>query len=402
DAPFRRIWERYFKQLYQLVGFSPVYDLLCLAVGRFDVFRTFPDEAAALLKLLEAVNQLEADGITSVRDFLDICAKDNGDHFGLELPEHMQGVQLMTFYKAKGMGFPVVINLLSDDRRKGPDAYYRKEGGAITVYRLTDRIAGHTAGFSPDLRILKDEFEADGEVQELNSLYVACTRAADELHNLVSFPGPGKNGKQSAYALLFPVFEDGRRGSPRKARDMAAVPPHVPASVPTDELPCEWQRQDPWNAARLAETRRGEFFHRVLQGIELLPDDPGSMIGNLVAASRDLLPDADPAVLAAEVGTFLARPQVARWFAPQAGRTVQREVEFIDRDGHIVRMDRLVCDGQGLTVIDFKTGGESPRATAQHQEQVRRYLEVLSQAHPGAVISGRLIYWDGTESEVRG
>jgi RecB family exonuclease len=76
-------------------------------------------------------------------------------------------------------------------------------------------------------------------------------------------------------------------------------------------------------------------------------------------------------------------------------------VEFIDQDGHIVRMDRLVRDGDKLTVIDFKTGGETPRAEQSHRQQMRHYLEVLAQAHPDTAVSGRIVYWDGTVSEVQ-
>lgn len=401
DGSFGPIWERYFSDLYRLVGFSPVYDIVCLAVDRFDVFGQFPDEAAAVLLLLHAVNRMESAGVTSIRDFLAECGKPTADGFELELPEHMLGVRLMTSYKAKGMGFPVVINLLADDGRKKADDYYSSNGDEITIYRLADRIAEHTRGFSPDLAALKDELDADAEVQELNSLYVACTRAEDELYNLVSYPGPDRNGKRSAYSLLFPAGELGSRGAPRTGQQRKPMPPMQPTGVPGRHLPCEWQPQGAWTLARLAEIRRGQFFHRVLEGLPELPQDLEPLVEELVEANREMVPDAEPAALMEEVKAYLARPQVACWFAGREGRSVQREVEFIDRDGRPVRMDRLVRDGDDLTVIDFKTGSETPQAGALHRQQVRHYLEVLTEAYPGAAVSGRIIYWDGTVDEVR-
>ncbi|MCU0607425.1 MAG: UvrD-helicase domain-containing protein [Candidatus Edwardsbacteria bacterium] len=401
DGSFDPVWERYFRDLYRLVGFSPVYDIVCLAVARFDVFRQFPDEAAAVLLLLQAVNGMEAGGVTSIRDFLEECGKPKVDSLELELPEHMLGVRLMTSYKAKGMGFPVVINLLADDGRKRADDHHSKDGDEITIYRLTDAVAEHTRGFAPDLAVLKDELDADAEVQELNSLYVACTRAQDELYNLVSYKGPGKSGKRSAYSLLFPAGQLGERATPRAGEQQRPLPPLQPDAVPGRELPCEWRPQGAWTLARLAEIRRGQFFHRVLEGIAELPEDPGPLVAELVEANHGMVPDADPAVLVREVKAYLARPQVACWFEGRNGRTVRREVEFIDRDGHTVRMDRLVRDGDELTVIDFKTGSETPAAGTFHRRQVRQYIEVLTEAHATTAVSGRIIYWDGTVSEVR-
>jgi ATP-dependent exoDNAse (exonuclease V) beta subunit len=235
-----------------------------------------------VLLLLQVINRMETEGVTSVRDFLDACAKDRDERFGLELPEHMLGVRLMTTYKAKGMGFPVVINLFADDGRKQAETYYAREGDQITIYRLTGKIAGHTAGFTPDLKELKGELDADAEVQELNSLYVGCTRAGDELYNLVSYKGPDKKGKRSAYSLLFPPCELGDRGSPREAASGEVVSPLASTATPQGQLPCEWQHQDAWTAARLAEIRRGEFFHGVLEGIAELPEDGPAAGGRLV------------------------------------------------------------------------------------------------------------------------
>ncbi|MRR09941.1 hypothetical protein EG831_07705, partial [bacterium] len=322
DGSFGPVWDRYFRDLYRLVGFSPVYDIVCLAVDRFDVFRRFPDEAAAVLLLLQAAHRTEAEGGTSIRGFLEECGKPTADSFELELPEQMLGVRLMTSYKAKGMGFPVVINLLADDGRKRADDYYSRNGDEITYYRLTDKIAGHTRGFAPDLAGLKDEFDADAEVQELNSLYVACTRAEDELYNLVSFQGPDRNGKRSAYSLLFPACELGRKAAPRAGGGKPPPPPLQPTAVPGRQLPCEWQPQGAWTLARLAETRRGQFFHRVLEGVTELPQDRGPLVEALVEANRRMVPDADPDALAREVAAFLAQPQVACWFEGREGRTV--------------------------------------------------------------------------------
>ncbi len=43
-------------------------------------------------------------------------------------------------------------------------------------------------------------------------------------------------------------------------------------------------------------------------------------------------------------------------------------------------MDRVILDPGAVTVIDYKTGAEEP---AEHELQLRRYMEILSGAYPG-------------------
>jgi ATP-dependent exoDNAse (exonuclease V) beta subunit len=83
----------------------------------------------------------------------------------------------------------------------------------------------------------------------------------------------------------------------------------------------------------------------------------------------------------------LSLPEVRSWFAP--GVRSLREVEVMDAEGALLRIDRLIIDKDALAVIDFKVA----MRTEGHRDQVevyRRLVEAVFQLPA----QGYLLYVD--------
>ncbi|MDP2808067.1 MAG: UvrD-helicase domain-containing protein, partial [bacterium] len=410
DSRFAPVWENFFSDLYRLAGYYPLYDLICLALGRFGVFQNFSDEAAALLKLLETVNQAESKGQGSLKDFLETCQKPEPELFSLELPENVPAVQLMSFHKSKGLGFPVVINLLYEEGRDSRRVYYGKTGEEIALYKINDDIAGRTRGYSHDLAALRDEFLADEQVQELNALYVVCTRARHELYNLVIYkpPKPKKAGAASQpgpakgpwYPILFPLIDQGHKET--LSKKTAPAIPDQPAIGRGSEPGTDWEPEQSWEGKRYLKARLGQFYHKLLEGITALPEDLEARLLALARRHQALVPGRDIKELAEQVKTFLERQDVAPFFAKLEGQSALCEAQLVGLGGELLRVDRLVRNGNLAAVLDFKTGrADDHQQTEQHQAQVREYLAALAGIFPGQKLEGKIIYLDGDVKEVR-
>jgi ATP-dependent exoDNAse (exonuclease V) beta subunit len=192
EADFLPLWERYFGRLYRLAGYWPAYDLACLAMELLGVFRNFPQEAGSLVRLLEAANLREGEAGASLRGFLTACREGEQEVFSMELPDNLPAVRIMTYYKAKGLGFPVVVNIFRQGGGKTAKEYFSSRNGRIVMHSINTQMVERTAGTPWDLGPLKEEFDRKFEAQELNCLYVACTRAEAELYNLVVLKSPGQ------------------------------------------------------------------------------------------------------------------------------------------------------------------------------------------------------------------
>jgi len=377
DPKGKLLWERLFNDLYRKVGYCPLYELLTSALAAFKVLENFPEETAALMRLMEVVNHLEEEGKGSLRDLLELAGEEKEDLFALDLPEYTDAVRLLTFHKAKGLGFPVVINRLEEPKGDGGD-HFVKEGEDIQLFHLTARLKGRSA----ELERMAGEKELGGQIQGLNTLYVAMTRAREELYNLVVL------AKEEG--LVFTLFEEGKWGRKERREFGGEVPPEAtPARIPrvAEENRVPGER---WTYGRWLEARKGEAYHRVLEDLEFLSGKPEEEVSKAISKHRyELVGFADPETLKEELLAFLKHESVKEWFEPRPGRKVLREAEFADGNGDLLRMDRVVSDEKEVAVLDFKTGGEE-----DYGGQIAKYKAILGKVFPGKAVKGILAYVD--------
>ena len=85
-------------------------------------------------------------------------------------------------------------------------------------------------------------------------------------------------------------------------------------------------------------------------------------------------------------------------FQEHPGRIILREQEFLDRNGKLYRMDRVVVDPRTVTVIEYKTGTDTVSSTEKkHAMQVKTYKNILHEMFPGKSIEGIIVYVDRQE-----
>lgn len=380
------LWEEYFENLYQKTGYYPLYDLVSMALRAFRIFDNFPEESGSLVKLLEAVNILESKGKNSIQDFLEETADEKTELFNLELPEYADAVRLMTFHKAKGLGFPVVINMIYESRSPGNSTYYEKEGEKIKVHYITKGLAMK----SPELAEIYERRRVDNQIQHLNTLYVMCTRAKWELYNLVILTK--ENG------LLGTLFKDRELGkkSEKEKQDESPLPLPTPVKLKQGtERDEEWGRDEGWSYTRWVDAKRGEVYHQILESIEFFSGPPGKKI----ADAMDRCPAIaqipfDSEQIRFDIESFLSSSEVRDWFESAPGRIVFREKEYVDQSGNLYRVDRVIIDEDEVTVIDFKTG--DPK---DYSEQLKKYMRILAEIYPGRKVNGRVAYVDSSRVE---
>jgi ATP-dependent exoDNAse (exonuclease V) beta subunit len=90
--------------------------------------------------------------------------------------------------------------------------------------------------------------------------------------------------------------------------------------------------------------------------------------------------------------------EMAGYFKEAPGREIRKEQEYADGSGRLFRMDRVIIDPDGLTVIDYKTG-KNKEALEKYRAQVRNYMKILSEVYPGKAVSGIIAFVDLGEVE---
>ncbi|MCX8161099.1 MAG: UvrD-helicase domain-containing protein [Candidatus Saccharicenans sp.] len=404
---FSRVWNSYFEDFFRTTGYLPLYDLVTQVYGVFKPLDLFPAEAGSLIKLLEVIKNFEGQGKSNLRDFIKFSAEATEDKnvWTIDVPENLEAVKIMTIHKAKGLGFPVVILLLYGEPWKGEDFYLMEfpkdifpdwDGyQPVQVLKLNSR----TADSSPHLKKIYEDYRQRDKVNKLNTLYVALTRAREELYVIGV-----KEKEEYPFPLLEAILDlkiNSRDASSesrptrrkKKTEDNGQGPRKATIKIIQ-------AGKFPEDATRLRlnyyEKKRGELMHRLLASVEYLKGDPETIISEALSqVGPGKFTPAELQDIKRTLTEFLARPEVTPWFEPRPGRTVHLEIELADSQGRLFRADRVVVDREAVTVIDFKSGrSEEPELVQAYREQLKGYMSMLSDIFPGKRVSGVLMYPD--------
>lgn len=297
-------------------------------------------------------------------------------------------VQLLTVHGAKGLEADVVFVADADPEPRRPE----------TCTLLVDWPVGADAPacvafvrneskLPPSLRDRFAVETAARDREELNGLYVAMTRARQQL--VFSHNEPLRRGAlRTWWQRVAPVTRPWVPAPP--AAGGAEPPPRVAVQAPPQPRAAAARRPA---AADAEAARLGQAVHRALEWLGQpagTPPPPDEACAAAAAAHG-----ADAAAVTATVRRVLASEACRRFFDPARLRWAGNEVPFADAEG-VLRLDRLVllAEGEGAApvwwVLDYKLASE-PAALATYAPQMARYLAAVRAAQPGDAVRGGFI-----------
>jgi ATP-dependent helicase/nuclease subunit A len=377
------IWDDYFEELFRLSGYLPLYDLAIAVYRTFDLWYTFEDDEATLAKILEVIKEFEGNGKNSMRDFLSSAESDEDGEadWNVQAPQDMDAVRVMTVHKAKGLGFPIVILLLYEEKNRGFKYVLEDTAEGVRILRLNR----DTAASDESLAAIYGEKQSRFLVDRLNSLYVAFTRARAELYVV----GVLRKGGYPI-DLLLPHRDVPYGVKCEVAPRDSFLPEHtVTLHGQAASAPAPIESDAAVLGLSMEEKERGEIVHRVLSTIDFVD---AAMEAKLDAALARWAGNSATLLRHLVLSAVLSK-DLSEYFVPKEGRTIRTEQEYIDRKGNLLRMDRIVVDERAVTVIDFKTGAR-PGTEGKDRSQVQTYLRIAEEVYPGRMVQGLIAYLD--------
>lgn len=328
--------------------------------------------------------------------------------FVVELPQEKDAVRLMSFHKAKGLEFPVVITWFSD--------MLNKVGNKNEKLWLSPDLEDfpEIKSFPFSLKALAGTKFADRIVDEeamevldnLNLLYVALTRPTQALYVLYdTYLAVSNRNKEKFYALSYAdIFSQyvkkvqtlGKQVG--NALVMGKKGDALLASVACSQQPYELMRcaysSVDWQQCidlQVEEEKMWQLSMPIQYGIKVhkllsyiyTPADIDNALNKMYFSA--LINQTEYAKLKDSLLQITAHPQLAAYYSPQA--KVYNEVELCQSSGAIFRPDRLVISDAHCVVIDYKTGAEQ----AAHTEQLQHYM-ALAADFTQKPVKGFLVY----------
>ena len=393
------------------VGILPVHDLLDAMIFESDARARYaaaaPESAGAQVQanidsLLELALTLDSGRFPSpmrfVQELQELRDADDSDaDEGLAADEN--AVRLLTIHGAKGLEAPIVAL---------PDTHFgdwQEDRNDVLLGWLPQQPAPEHFSLVARLSQLGAarqrwvDLDREQRAQEdWNLLYVAMTRAKQVL--IVSGVDAGRPTVDSWYeriAIRLPApahdFVTSTNWAAQTANGRTASSgPAVRAyrDFRSSAIPLGSRLGEPSTEAM----RLGIVWHALLQGMDAVPgaNPPTARL------DRSLFLSSERAAEALEAAQRVRTSRdLARFFRP--GVRADNEVELIDGDGSVLRIDRLVDLDDACWILDYKW--HLPHdALPGYREQLRRYASALARAGIHKPIRMLLIAADATAVEV--
>lgn len=390
---FSVAWDGLIEEPFKAVGFVPLYELTVSILSKFDVVKEFYEYQGFFMRLLELIKEQEEER-ASISSFLEFFEQAPAEDLYVKAIDS-DSVKILTIHKSKGLQFKAVILPFLEMNVRVDSEIVVPRGQDSRLIHLKRRYAD----FSQRLAGIYRQEYLKSFIDELNSVYVAFTRASDELYVFVS--PKGQAGLNLASELLPKErLEFGSRAGSMEDRGAAAH--FESADLPFSRYK-DWihilkdEFIDPDALRNRQGILKGNILHCILSFIgNLYRKDEEEALAEAIARARIGFPlIRDFSGYEQSVRRMLSSRDLAPYFkAPDA--SVYTEKEVVDSSGSTRRIDRLIIKEGRAWVIDYKSTREDREG---HLIQVREYADIIRKVFPALEVKGVLIYLDDLGKE---
>ncbi|UMB59491.1 UvrD-helicase domain-containing protein [Lutibacter sp. A80] len=350
-------------------------------------FNLTPESDSDMQFFLDFVFEYQQKKQPSINDFLELWELKK-DKLSIVAPEAENAVRIMTIHKAKGLEFPVVIYPYDIDiyRQINPKVWYKKSeiseiDSFLVKYSSKLNLIGRQGEY------LFQERKEALELDNFNILYVALTRAVEQLYIVSELKNSTKNNSEIKFiSSLFVHYLKQQGlwnsevleyafGDPKRIE--IPVEEKSNTTIQTVFISNSWKNHNisiVANSSLLWDTEQGKaigygnLIHEILSKI-ITKNDIDDVIKQYVF--NGTISKNDEQEILDILNSIVHHPQLKAYF--NTNNEVYNEQEIITQDKKIIIPDRLVVNNNKVTIIDYKTGNPDKK----YQQQLLKYATTL-------------------------
>ena len=406
-------------------------------IKEYDVDQVWKGEVLHLQSFMDYLHDYVASNGNSLRGFLKYWEEKNPS---ISSPSSGESVRVMTIHKSKGLDFPYVIIPFVEKIGlfKASDSWCSPDLDGTSLASIAEGVYDVTLSSLSEHTLFAEDFFKESfmqKVDNINTIYVAMTRAALGMHLISKTPSakclsaiesgdltqfkdfsqmlywfassscmkgtvPGNEELLDPFDVSRSVDEQGCErfdvgeivdfNSCRKSSECGIDEFPILCGDPLPSIPLNQEIQDPTMDVR--ERGRLKFSADSLEFFVKQEPDKGEMTNRMKGVVlHDILSriksssDLADAVRVSIVAGDLTEPEASEVEALLSSRLedvkergwfdadeVLNEVSLVNTDGRIYRPDRVLLNSGNVTVIDYKFGEPAPRYSAQ----LRKYADI--------------------------
>ena len=422
---YSEIWDNCFEVFFTTSGYLPLYEFIVLFLKKWSLFDNFPDEAPYFLHICELIKNREVseeNNLSAFIRFLDdndanplTSTSDSEKPFLLKTSESANAVKVLTIHKAKGLEFPVIIlpftklDTFSASDERDKTKFFTTDDDILRLLYIKKDFTD----ISPKLKNLYSKREASYLLDELNNVYVAFTRAEEELYVFLTDSKGYKKNHLIDYLFNLDYLKKNIHGNTIET----GIPRQSPAVVEkfqggeaqkayaaqagyenfgndigwTSKIKPKFEEAAHVSRQQLYAKRKGDVIHYILSLIGALPDHDDSFLDKCVRAGTAKYHFHNHfETIRKIIDAFFRNGNFTRFFTLRDNDIVYTEKEIIDERGNVHKVDRMIVHADNtIDIVDFKSGEIQAE---EHKDQINRYGRIVGGIYPGSVVRRHLVY----------
>jgi ATP-dependent exoDNAse (exonuclease V) beta subunit len=359
---------------------------------------------------LDIVLERDVRNQAGISDFLSYWDK-NSEKFSIPSPEGTNAVRIMTIHKSKGLEFPVVIMPFAEEdyNRKPKDKLWlNSEEQDFDMPKILVDNSSAIEEFGEEASAVYNLKKQEELLDNINVLYVALTRAEEQLYVISQNVKPRKDGEYPSNMASFFIKHLMQQGMYDEnqldyefgnSTKLSAKEKHIDT---TKNIPVVSEVLNPKNI-KIAQREALMWGTHQMEAIEF-----GNVVHEIlsfVATKSDVELAINKAIENGLITTFqkedvyntiieiLNHQDLAEHFAE--GNEVLNEKTIIQKEGGTVKPDRIVINkAKEVFLLDYKTGLPNPK----YKYQLENYQMAIEKM--GFKVLKKALVYIGVEIDV--
>jgi ATP-dependent exoDNAse (exonuclease V) beta subunit len=338
---------------------------------------------------LDIVLERDVHNQAGISDFLNYWDK-NAEKFSIPSPEGNNAVRIMTIHKSKGLEFPVVIMpFAEEDYSRSPKdkLWIDAEVDDFGLPKVLVDNSKAVEGFGQQAKLVYDQKSQEELLDNINVLYVALTRAEEQLYIISQNMKSNKDGEYPnnmasffiKYLVSEYVFESEKLeyefGNPIKLStekehiDTTKTIPLISEILNPKNIKIAQRESIMWGTHQQEAIEYGNVVHEILSFVKTKADVD---LAITKAIESGLINYNQKETVYKTIQEIVNHSELSVCF--EAGNEVMNEQTIIQKEGKTIKPDRMVLTkNKEVYLLDYKTGTHNPK----YQLQLENYQNAI-------------------------
>ena len=347
---------------------------------------------------------------SGISDFLNYWDK-NSEKFSIPSPEGKNAVRIMTIHKSKGLEFPVVIMPFAEEdyvKKPKDKLWLDAENDDLGLPKVLIDNTKSVEGFGANAALVFGQKKQEELLDNVNVLYVALTRAEEQLYVISQVVEPNDQGiypyNMASFFIKFlenlGVYDENKvtfefGNSTKKSPEISALNPLI-------SIPSMGEIMDPkrikisqrealmWGTHQQEAIEFGNTIHEILSYINTKNDIDLALTK---ALESGIITSKQSAIVFKTLHEIVEHTDLTQYFS--AENKVLNEQTILQKEGKTCKPDRMVFGANNeVFLLDYKTGVHQ----SKYELQLENYQNAIE--NMGYGVTKKALVYIGEKIEI--